>query len=166
MKKALSLSGLWLVWFFALIGALYFALSLDRARTNKKILENARFSDAVVFLEKINNLLILNSISATGLPGIRWTAYRAGLFVQGKIVLSVMRTNDSFLTKKKHTRLLETISSFTRLQNELVAGNPLPDLVETDRGLMLLTGELAGWSAVTGWPFTTGSIFSITEGPF
>lgn len=147
MKNGLWRSSLWLLWFFALTGALYFALSLDRARTNREVLQNARFTDAVVFLEKINNLLILNSISATDLPGIRWTVYRAGLFVQGKIVLSVMRTNDSFLTKKEHNRLLETISSFTRLQNEMVAGKPLPDLVEIDRRLMIFSSELAGWSA-------------------
>jgi len=140
-------SVIWLAGILTLIVAIYLLLSLERARINRKFLETTRFTDAIVSLEKVDNLLVLNSVSASDLPEIQWTAYRAGLFVQGRTVLSVMKINDSFLTEKERILLQETGSLFDRLQRGLVAGSPLPNIVETDRHLMFLAAELSGWSA-------------------
>ena len=125
---------------------LYAFLSIERASINRKALEIARFTDAVVFLEKINDTLVLNSVTQTGLQGVTWTRYRDGLIVQGKTVLSTMKDNDHFLSGQKRSVLLETISLFNHFRRDLISSRPLADLVNTDRRLMILSAELSGWA--------------------
>ena len=125
---------------------LYAFLSIERASINRKALEIARFTDAVVFLEKINDTLVLNSVTQTGLQGVTWTRYRDGLIVQGKTVLSTMKDNDHFLSAQKRSVLLETISLFNHFRRDLISSRPLADLVNTDRRLMILSAELSGWA--------------------
>ena len=147
MKEGLWFSSLWLAWFLALAGAIFLALSLDRANTNRKLIETTRFTDAVSFFEKINDILVLNSIPSANLSPIKWETYRDGLFVQGKTVLRVMKGNDTFLTKEERTRLQEMCTLFKKLKKGLLAGRPLRELVGIDHRMMLLSIELAGWSA-------------------
>ena len=125
---------------------LYAFLSIERASINRKALEIARFTDAVVFLEKINDTLVLNSVTQAGLQGVTWTRYRDGLIVQGKTVLSTMKDNDHFLSAQKRSVLLETISLFNHFRRDLISSRPLADLVNTDRRLMILSAELSGWA--------------------
>ncbi len=144
--KELRLSGLWLIWALALMAGLYGFLSIERAAITQKTLEIARFTDAVVFLEKINDTLTLDSISRTTLPGVLWTRYRDGLLSQGETVLSTMTNNDDFLSGKKRAVLLETSSLFDHFRKEIISSGPVSDLVNTDHRLMVLSTELSGWA--------------------
>ena len=133
----------------ALVLTLYLLLSMDRARIDRRILLTTQFSDALVSLERIDDLLILNTLSPSGAAPFAWIPYRAGLLIQGKTDLAVMKANKSFLEEKGQRLLTRTDSLFGQLQKGLLSGSPLPLLAETDRPLMLLSTELSNQASVS-----------------
>ena len=122
---------------------LYLLLSMDSARIDRRIFLTTQFSDALVSLERMDDLLILNTLSPSGAAPFAWILYRAGLLVQGKTDLSVMKANKSFLGEKGQRLLTRTDSLFGQLQKGLLSGSPIPLLAETDRRLLLLSTELS-----------------------
>jgi len=130
----------------SLMAGVYAFLSIERADISRKTLEIARFTDAVIFLEKINDTLTLNSVTKATLPGVLWSRYRDGLISQGKTILNTMTANDDFLSEKKRIVLLKTFSLFNHFRKEIISSGPVSDLVNTDHQLMVLTTELSGWA--------------------
>ncbi|MHB1606296.1 MAG: EAL domain-containing protein [Leptospirales bacterium] len=140
-------TGIWVLGSIVAVTTLYLFLSFENIRVNRKIAQTIRFSDSLASLEKVDNLCILNALAPSDSRRLPPIAYRIGLFVQGKAVLSAMKENDSFLTRKELKRLTETEVLFGQLQKDLVDIHSTAGLGHLDRRLLLLYTELAEWSS-------------------
>lgn len=142
-------TGLWVVGLLAVAIPLYLLLSLENIRINRKIAQTIRFSDSLSSLEKVDDLFILNTLSPANVFPFPSSAYRIGLFAQGKAVLSTIKDNDSFLTGKERNRLTELGIIFDQLRRYFSKKPSIIGIGTLDRRLTLLSSELAGWSDST-----------------
>lgn len=139
-------TGLWMVGLFFVAISLYLLLSLENVRINRTIAQTVRFSDSLSSLQKVDDLFILNALSPTNVFPFPSSAYRIGLFAQGKAVLSNIKTNDSFLTSKKRKRLTDLETLFNQLQRYFPKKSSIIGIRALDRRLLLIYAELSGWS--------------------
>ncbi len=139
-------SGIWLAAGLVIAVVFYLLVEMESNRVHRQIAKTNEFSDALVSLQKVDTILILDTLAPANAAPFSWVSYRAGLLVQGKTVLSTMKADRFLLSPKQQDRLSETERLFEHLQRSLVSSeNSLPDLVETDNRLRIRCTELSGW---------------------
>ena len=139
--------GLRMPLFFLSILTVYFFLSAESLRLNRWITQTTRFSDALSSLENVTNLFLLNTLSERNVFPFSSAAYRNGLLIQGKAVLSTMQDNASFLSPGDRGPLMRTSRLFDELRGAFDHKAPIDSLTWQDRRLVLLFTRLSGRSS-------------------
>ena len=127
--------------------SLYLFLSAVNAGVDRTILRTTRFSDAQASLQKIDDLLLLNTLSIGVFAPFSWSSYRNGLLIQASTDLSAMEADRAALDAGRRRVLDRLVGTFARFRKEILEDAQISAIQETARRLVLLGTELSSWTA-------------------